>query len=199
MNVKKVLTTIGYWVLSCTWGVVMTLIGAIAALALIVAGNKPKIFHNNVYFEVGRAWGGVNFGGFFFVNKNASLSTRQHEAGHGLQNIVFGVLMPFVVAIPSAVRCLMRQYDFKTKKLIAGIFSGVFALVGVVVAIVGFCFAPAWVGGIGAILAFYALWLAYWLFVKEIPQYADGAHVDYDAVWFEGSATHLGETFFPAE
>lgn len=199
MNVKKVLTTIGYWVLSCTWGVVMTVIGAVAALALIIAGNKPKIFHNNVYFEVGRAWGGVNFGGFFFVNQNASLATKQHEAGHGLQNIVFGVLMPFVVAIPSAVRCLIRGYNQKTKRLIAGLFSGAISLAGIIVAVLGFCFAFVWLGVVGAILAFYALWLAYWLYCKEIPQYEDGAYVDYDAVWFEGSATHLGETFFPAE
>ena len=199
MDVKKVLTTIGYWALSCTWGVIMTLIGAITALVLIVAGNKPKIFHYNVYFEVGRAWGGVNFGGFFFVNQNASLSTKQHEAGHGLQNIVFGVLMPFVVAIPSAVRCLIRGYNQKTKKLIAGLFSGAIALVGVVASILGFCFGNVVLGIGGAILAFYALWLAYWLYCKEIPQYEGGAYVDYDAVWFEGSATRLGETFFPAE
>ena len=199
MDVKKVLTTIGYWALSCTWGVIMTLIGAIVALVLIVAGNKPKIFHYNVYFEVGRAWGGVNFGGFFFVNQNASLATKQHEAGHGLQNIVFGVLMPFVVAIPSAVRCLIRGYNQKTKKLIAGLFSGAIALVGVVASILGFCFGNVVLGIGGAILAFYALWLAYWLYCKEIPQYDGGAYVDYDAVWFEGSATRLGETYFPAE
>lgn len=199
MDVKKVLTTIGYWALSCTWGVIMTLIGAIVALVLIVAGNKPKIFHYNVYFEVGRAWGGVNFGGFFFVNQNASLATKQHEAGHGLQNIVFGVLMPFVVAIPSAVRCLIRGYNQKTKKLIAGLFSGAIALLGIIAAVLGFCFGNVVLGIGGAILAFYALWLAYWLYCKEIPQYDGGAYVDYDAVWFEGSATRLGETYFPAE
>ena len=164
-----------------------------------MAGNKPKIFHYNVYFEVGRAWGGVNFGGFFFVNQNASLATKQHEAGHGLQNIVFGVLMPFVVAIPSAVRCLIRGYNQKTKKLIAGLFSGAIALLGIIAAVLGFCFGNVVLGIGGAILAFYALWLAYWLYCKEIPQYDGGAYVDYDAVWFEGSATRLGETYFPAE
>lgn len=200
MNVKKVLTTIGYWVLSCTWGIIMTLIGAIGALAMLVSGHKPHIFGYSVYFVVGSGWGGVNFGAFFFVAKTSDrLDMHQHEAGHGLQNLVFGVLMPFVVAIPSAVRCLIRGYDQKSKKLIAGLFSGAIALVGVVASILGFCFGNVVLGIGGAILAFYALWLAYWLYCKEIPQYEGGAYVDYDAVWFEGSATRLGETFFPAE
>lgn len=105
-----------FWVLSCTWGIIMSLIGGIAALALIAAGYKPKRFHCLIYFEVGTDWGGVNLGCFFIVSKNSSLHTKQHEAGHGLQNAMLGVFMPFVIGIPSLVRYWYRKYIIKSDK-----------------------------------------------------------------------------------
>lgn len=193
----KKIKTVFYWVWSCTWGIIMTAIGAVIALFLLIGGQRPKVFYYNVYFEVGRAWGGVNFGGFFFVNKNASLSTKQHEAGHGLQNLLFGPLMPFVVAIPSAVRCLLRKCTFTGKKIVAGIITGLVAALGVVVAVLGFLYVHAALGVAGLILALYGGALALWLYKREIPQYSGGAHVDYDAIWFEGDATRRGEKNFP--
>lgn len=94
----------------------MTLIGALVALGLLITGHKPKLFHYFVYFEVGRNWGGFEAGCFFFANENVSLHTKQHEAGHGLQNIIFGVFMPFVVSIPSAARYWYREYLVRVKK-----------------------------------------------------------------------------------
>ena len=107
MNSKK------FWALSLTWGLVMTLIGAIIALGLILTGHKPKIHHCLIYFEVGKGWGGFNCGAFFFTNKNPSRHLLEHESGHGIQNIKFGWLMPFVVAIPSAIRYWYREYLVK--------------------------------------------------------------------------------------
>ena len=109
----KVLKEIGYWFVSCTWGIIMTLIGALCALALIITGHKPKRFHYNVYFEVGNDWGGFNAGPFFFVNKNSSIHLKQHESGHGLQNIMLGIFMPFVIGIPSCIRYWYREYKIK--------------------------------------------------------------------------------------
>lgn len=105
-----------FWVLSCTWGIVMTLIGSIVALVLIAMGYKPQRFHSLIYFEVGSGWGGVNFGAFFITSKGASLHTRQHESGHGLQNIMLGVFMPFVIAIPSLVRHWYREWLVRSGK-----------------------------------------------------------------------------------
>lgn len=99
-----------FWILSLTWGLPMTLLGAVIALALIAKGYKPKRFHYFIYFEVGEGWGGFNAGAFFLTSKNPSVHTKQHEAGHGLQNIVFGWFMPFVVSIPSAIRYWYREY-----------------------------------------------------------------------------------------
>lgn len=186
-----------YWIVSCTWGVIMTLIGAVGALVILITGHKPQIFGYNVYFVVGSGWGGVNFGAFFFVAKTSDrLDIHQHEAGHGLQNLIFGVFMPFVVAIPSAVRCLIRKYDYNGKKIVAGIITALIAVVGVVVSALGFVYGIVAIGVIGLILALYGGLLAIWLYKKEIPQYANGAYVDYYSIWFEGCATRWGQKFF---
>lgn len=89
----KTLKTIGYWTLSLTWGLPMTLIGLIAAVGLLITGHKPHRFHYNIYFEVGNGWGGVDFGAITIVCKDHSLLTIQHEHGHGLQNLWWGVFM----------------------------------------------------------------------------------------------------------
>ena len=101
---NKKLSYVGFWLIQCTWGIVMTFIGAVAALTLIVLGYKLQKFGPVVYFEVGKNWGGVSLGGFFFCNERPSKSLKTHEFGHSIQNIVFGPLMPFLVSIPSATR-----------------------------------------------------------------------------------------------
>ena len=102
-----------FWLASCTWGIVMSLFGFFVALGLLVSGHKPHIFHWYIYFEVGEHWGGFECGTIFVVNHGAGLSIKQHEAGHGLQNIMFGPLMPLIVSIPSAVRYWVRHFKIK--------------------------------------------------------------------------------------
>ena len=99
-----------FWLISCTWGAIMTSIGAVVALVLICTGYRPHRFHHLIYFEVGYGWGGVELGAFFVVSRGASLHTKKHEAGHAIQNIILGVFMPFVVCIPSAVRYWWREW-----------------------------------------------------------------------------------------
>ncbi len=112
----KTLKIVIFYILSFTWGLPMTLIGAIAALFLLCAGYKPKRFHHFIYFEVGENWGGFECGCFFIVNKNPTLHIKQHEAGHGIQNIIFGWLMPFVVSIPSLIRYWYREFLIRSGK-----------------------------------------------------------------------------------
>lgn len=107
---KKIFTYIGYWVWSLTWGCIMTTIGLLVALVLLITGHKPHFFGPNIYFKVGSGWGGVEFGPIFVVCDNASMHTIYHEAGHGLQNLIWGPLMPFVICIPSAVRYWYREF-----------------------------------------------------------------------------------------
>ena len=190
--------TVLFWVWSCTWGIVMTLIGAVGAFALIIGGKQPLVFHGRVYFEVGRAWGGVSLGAFFFVSSGAALSLKQHEAGHTIQNLIFGPLMPFVVCIPSAFRCVLRDCTFTGKKIVAGVVTALVGAVSLVGAVLGFLYGMTALGVVGLLMALYAGIIALWAFRREIPQYAGGAYVDYDAVWFEGCATRWGETCFPS-
>lgn len=112
----KVIKAIGFYIASFTWGLPMTLFGCIVALCLLSTGHKPHRFHYFIYFEVGENWGGFECGCFFVVNEGASLSIKQHESGHGLQNIMLGVFMPFVVSIPSAVRYWYREYLVRSRK-----------------------------------------------------------------------------------
>lgn len=112
----KIIKGILFWILSLTWGLPMTLIGIICALALLVTGHKPHRFHYLIYFEVGEGWGGFEAGGFFFVNKNPTQYIKRHESGHGLQNIMLGVFMPFLVSIPSCVRYWYREILVRSGK-----------------------------------------------------------------------------------
>lgn len=106
----KMLKVIGFWIASFTWGFPMTLVGCFVAITLMLTGHKPHRFHYLVYFEVGKNWGGFNCGCFFVINSGGSLNMKQHESGHGIQNIIFGWLMPFLVGIPSVVRYWYREY-----------------------------------------------------------------------------------------
>lgn len=105
-----------YWLVSLSWGLPMTLLGAVVALALILTGHRPKRFYYNLYFELGERWGGSEFGGFFVVNKNPSIHILRHEAGHGLQNLMLGFFMPFLVCIPSAIRYWVRRFQYRYGK-----------------------------------------------------------------------------------
>ena len=200
---KRGIKTALYWLVSLTWGGVMTWLGAIIALALLVTGHKPKRLGANVYFETGSGWGGMEYGAFFFTAKDASSATRLHEAGHGIQNLILGPFMPFVVCIPSAVRYWMRRCKSTGgKKAFSGILCALLGALGAAFIVLSALGGAA--GGYialllaGAALAVYALILAVWLFAVEIPKYAHGAYVPYDSIWFEGSATRLGQKYYGA-
>jgi hypothetical protein len=93
-----------YWFIQLTWGICLTAIGGILTFVFILMGHKPRRFGYSIYVEVGKHWGGVNFGGIFFVQKGASISLKSHEYGHSFQNLWLGPLMPFLITIPSAIR-----------------------------------------------------------------------------------------------
>lgn len=108
---KKIL----YWIVSLTWGGLMTFIGLIVALVLLATGHKPYKFGYTFYFKVGKSWGGLELGGLFITDSNPSLHTLCHEQGHGLQNLWWGPLFPFVIGIPSAIRYWYREIKYYKK------------------------------------------------------------------------------------
>ena len=117
----KGLSKRAFYILSWTWGLPLTLIGAVVTIVLMAKGKKPKKWGYGYYVEVGRHWGGLNLGMFSFTCKEPSQHTRNHEFGHAIQNCYFGLFTPFIVTIPSAIRYWYRiikhklGYKIKTK------------------------------------------------------------------------------------
>lgn len=105
-----------FWLLSLTWGSPMTLFGAFTALGLLLTGHRPHRFRFLVYFETGEHWGGFECGGFFVVQRGADDALKRHEAGHAVQNLIFGPLTPFLVSVSSAVRYWVRRGKIRRGK-----------------------------------------------------------------------------------
>ncbi len=105
----KVFKVTLFWIWSCLWGCPMTLFGAVTALVMLCRGYKPQSFHGLVCFAGAPGGSGFEAGGFFFVGEGTGDALKRHEAGHGVQNLIFGPLMPFLVSIPSAIRFWVRR------------------------------------------------------------------------------------------
>lgn len=103
-----------FWVLSCTWGIVLTLAGLLVTVSLFVAGRKPKKNQYTWYFEIGGNWGGLSLGCMCLTGTNPSQHTLNHEFGHQIQNCAYGPLMVFVT-LASAIRYHYRNWIKKHK------------------------------------------------------------------------------------
>ena len=104
-----------FWILSWTWGFIMTFIGSLVFIALRITGHKPYRNQYGWVFEIGENWGGVEIGPYCIVNKNPSQHTLDHEFGHALQNCYFGPGMVFI-SLASAARYWYREYLVRVKK-----------------------------------------------------------------------------------
>lgn len=105
-----------YYILSFTWGFVMSLLGVVVSAAALAAGYKPT---KNVYgwvFKIGNDWGGVSFGPTSVVCKNHSSTLLRHEFGHSIQNCYLGPVFIFAVAIPSAIRYWYREFLIRSNR-----------------------------------------------------------------------------------
>ncbi|MFB1083033.1 hypothetical protein [Jeotgalibacillus sp. JSM ZJ347] len=102
-----------FWIIQLTWGLLINLIGMLLALVLLCMGIRPHRFHHAIYFEVGENWGGVNLGGFFFVQQQAPTRLKAHEYGHSFQNLLLGPVMIVAVTVPSAIRYHYRRSRIK--------------------------------------------------------------------------------------
>lgn len=96
-----------WYVLNLTWGLPLTLIGAIVSLFVNIK-NHAKRFKQCIQFDIGDNWGGLSMSFFMFIANNMgedwTLHTKCHEYGHSFQNAMFGPFFIFIVAIPSVIR-----------------------------------------------------------------------------------------------
>lgn len=113
-----------YYILTSTWGIIMTAIGLIVSgtlyLVKLFTKDQAKItfkpYHWVQSISVGPDyWGGCEFGLCFLRDQKSAGGLEAHEFGHTFQNCLFGPLFPLLVAIPSASRWWIRELS-KTKK-----------------------------------------------------------------------------------
>lgn len=106
-----------YYLLNYTWGLLTTLIGWIVYLVLMPFSRDRGKYHKSHYLVVGNSsWGGLSIGVCIFVSRNAH-ELKAHEYGHTWQNAFYGLLMPFIVSIPSVIRYWYFTIGFKRGKV----------------------------------------------------------------------------------
>lgn len=128
-----------YYLLNCTWGILMTLIGWIVTLALLIAGKKPEKFGPIYCFKIKPSWGGFETGLMFVRDTTSTEYVSYHELGHTFQNAIMGPFQVFIIFIPSAIRYWYRYLKYDRKNI--------------------------------------------------------SAPTDYDAIWFEDSASTIGQAY----
>ena len=180
-----------YYLLQWTWGLPMNIIGGIVCLIALCCKCPVQKYRNAIEILVPQNFGGVELGMFFVRGKDCP-SVAPHEYGHTIQNLWWGPLFPFVVALPSAARYWIREIKTpqNRRKFVAILMAAVSLItliIGVVSIIVGNLFFTLF-----AIALFcYGFVLCLWLTIREIPDY-EQKKTKYDDVWFEGQATKLG-------
>ena len=100
-------------ILSHTWGLLMIIIGYGAMLVLKALGYKAERYGWCYHFSVGKNWGGISLGRVIITDDKTTKHTLNHEHGHAIQNALYGILFPFIVAIPSVIRYHYRNAQEK--------------------------------------------------------------------------------------
>lgn len=104
-----------FYFLSFTVGLPMTLLGAVAAILMMLTGHKPFKFQRCFCFRVGKH-SGFSLGCFIFVGRKCGEALLVHEFGHSIQNCMYGPFMPFIVGLPSSVRFHYRRFCTRVLK-----------------------------------------------------------------------------------
>ena len=98
-----------FYIQNLTWGLPLNIVGFVVAIVLLCTGHKPSKHGGCLYFQVGKGWGGLNLGLVMLTDDKPTEHTKNHEFGHAIQNAKYGLAMPFIVCIPSAIRYWYRQ------------------------------------------------------------------------------------------
>lgn len=98
-----------------TWGIALTMPGSIATLLIGLFNKNLNVFHDSLYTEVGKDWGGLELGDSFVCCKDSADSLKEHELGHTFQNAIYGPFFLLMIWIPSALRYWHRRLHHSTK------------------------------------------------------------------------------------
>jgi hypothetical protein len=106
-----------FYILSLTWGIIFTLVGLFVFL-YITMFRKDEYIVKSVAGRIaliskGSQFGGISLGIVYINASHNSERTHLHELGHTVQNMYFGPLFLFLVAIPSAIRYWFRRLKIK--------------------------------------------------------------------------------------
>ncbi len=104
-----------YYILSCTWGIIMTLVGCFITLILLCCGCKIEKFYWVYFMRIGKCWGGFDSGLMFVRDHKSADSINEHEFGHTFQNTLFGPFALFIAFLPSAFRYWYRELKYYRK------------------------------------------------------------------------------------
>ncbi len=112
---KPITSKFWFYFLNFTWGLPLNLGGLLVACVMLLTGHKIRRWGPCFYFNVGKHWGGAEWGIFFLTDRVDSIHIKNHEMGHAMQNCYLGPLMPFVVCLPSVSRYWARRIGERTK------------------------------------------------------------------------------------
>lgn len=110
-----------YYLLACTWGILTTICGLIAAGVMKIAelcGAPAEVSVDGWMIQVKagpRLWGGCSIGLVYFRDFGSSEELDAHEFGHSFQNCLLGPLCIFMALIPSAIRYWVRELKYGRK------------------------------------------------------------------------------------
>ena len=105
-----------YYLLNFTWGLLLTIVGMFVALYMLITLHKPHNYKGALIFYTKKP---TNYGfsiGITIVVGQENEGLKSHELGHTYQNAILGLLMPFLVSIPSVIRYWVREIQYKNGK-----------------------------------------------------------------------------------
>ena len=107
---KRFISYLIFYIIQFTWGILLNIFGIFVALFMLITLHKPHAFGSSIYFVCKKAEGfGFEAGVFFVVGADCDGDPiMMHECGHGIQNMIFGILTPFIISIPSLIRYWYR-------------------------------------------------------------------------------------------
>ena len=199
---RKVLSKGMYYFLSWTWGFLMSfigliVIGSIKLWCFLTKKDCPlKTWGYSKYLNVGRSWGGLEFGMWFLTDSSDGRYVKNHELGHGVQNCFWGPLTLFVIFLPSAIRYWIFNFKtIKSKYTFAGVLTLIAWMLATSFLIVGLTYNSIFCYILSTILFVYFAIISLWLNYIEIPKHKNNKTVNYYSIWFEGDASRTGAKY----